>query len=186
MDFFAFDKRYVDRLRDGDSATQHHFAAYFARFLRIRLTARRIATSEIDDMVHETLLRAMNAVHQSGVRQPEALGSFVNSICNKLLLENYHLSERRQSYEKPKDPIKPPGLALCTIAGFLCSKRTVEEIVIPLVADMQFEYGEALAAGRNCKAQWVQAKGCWSFLMAIGIKFILGAFAKIFLRPSSR
>jgi hypothetical protein len=186
VDFFAFDKHYVDRLRHGDPATERHFAGYFGKFLRMRLRATRLAPDEIDDIVRQTLLSVMNSVHQGGVRQPECFGSFVNSICSSLLPEHYRLSGRGQSHEEPKDRIEQPGSTLCAIAGFLCSKRTVEEIIIPLIADMQFEYDEALVVGCKRKAQWVHAKGWWSFLMALGFKFIVGAYAKIFLRASKR
>ena len=64
MDFFAFDKAYLDKLRAGDAATQHHFASYFGRFLRIRLRARRLAPDKIDDLVQDTLLKVIVKVHQ--------------------------------------------------------------------------------------------------------------------------
>src|ERR1700752_761955 len=50
MDFFSFNKAYVDKLRAGDAATQHHFASYFGKFLRIRLRARRLSPDRIDDL----------------------------------------------------------------------------------------------------------------------------------------
>lgn len=99
MDFFAFDKAYVDKLREGDPATERHFAAYFGEFLRIRLRVRRLSSDAIDDLVQETLLRVMRIVLQGGVRQPECFGSFVNSICNNILLEHYRSSAKNQ----PKD-----------------------------------------------------------------------------------
>jgi RNA polymerase sigma-70 factor (ECF subfamily) len=99
VDFFSFDKTYVDKLREGDPATERHFAAYFGEFLRIRLRVRRLAPDAIDDLVQETLLRVMRIVHQGGVRQPECFGSFVNSICKNILLEHYRSSAKNQ----PKD-----------------------------------------------------------------------------------
>lgn len=96
MDFFAFDKDYLERLREGDSATEHHFASYFGRFLRIRLRARRLDADRIDDVVQETLLKVIIKVHQGAVRQPECFGSFVNSTCNNILQEHYRRSQKNQ------------------------------------------------------------------------------------------
>jgi RNA polymerase sigma-70 factor (ECF subfamily) len=80
----------------------------------------------------------------------------------------------------------PPGSALYSLAEFICNKKTMEEIVIPLLGDMQFEHNEALSVGRKWKAMLVRVRGCWSFFSAIGINHLVRGFLKIFLRPSSR
>ena len=121
VDFFAFDKTYVEKLREGDPATERHFAAYFGEFLRIRLRVRRLASDAIDDLVQETLLRVMRIVLQGGVRQPECFGSFVNSICNNILLEHYRSSAKNQ----PKDfgQIDVPDKVV-DLEGLLVTKET--------------------------------------------------------------
>jgi RNA polymerase sigma-70 factor, ECF subfamily len=96
VDFFAFDSAYLEKLRAGDPATQHHFASYFGKFLRIRLRARRLSPDKIDDLVQNTLLKVIVKVHQNAVRQPECFGSFVNSTCNNVLREYYRDSAKNQ------------------------------------------------------------------------------------------
>jgi RNA polymerase sigma-70 factor, ECF subfamily len=125
VDFFAFDKPYVDKLRAGDPPTEHHFAAYFGKFLRIRLRARRLAPDKIDDLVQETLLRVMNKVHQGAVRQPECFGSFVNSICNNILQEFYRIWSRNQPIEDGPTEVADKVLDL---DGLLVTQETAERV----------------------------------------------------------
>ena len=123
MDFFAFDKAYLDKLRAGDAATQHHFASYFGRFLRIRLRARRLAPDKIDDLVQDTLLKVIVKVHQDAVRQPECFGSFVNSTCNNVLREYY----RSCSKNEQEEPVEVPDKVL-NLDGLLVTKETAENV----------------------------------------------------------
>ena len=125
MEFFAFDKDYVEKLREGDPETERHFAAYFGRFLRIRLRARRLAPDAIDDMVQDTLLRVMRKVHQGGVRQPECFGSFVNSICNNILLEYYRFNAKNQSAEIANTEVPDKVLDL---EGLLVTQETAKRV----------------------------------------------------------
>ena len=100
MELFAFDKAYVERLRDGDSATESHFVAYFDELLRIKLRARFLAPDTVDELRQETFTRVVAALRtQGGIRQPERFGAFVNSICNNVLMEHYRASARSQPLE---------------------------------------------------------------------------------------
>jgi RNA polymerase sigma-70 factor (ECF subfamily) len=291
VEFFTFDKNYVERLLNGDPATEQHFVAYFDQLLRIKLRPRMLNPDQVEDLRQETFIRVIaNLRKGGGIRQPERFAAFVNSICNQVLQEFYRSSAKnhpmedthmeipdrildlegilvtKQSAEqvrrildampkrdrdllraiyleeKEKDAIcqeigvdraylqmvvrrfkqayqtklvhsseeaadakeartaeqvstakqeepyhtTPPGTALYSIAEFICSKKTIDEIVRPLLADMQFEYIQALSAGRNWKATWVRARGCWSFFSALGINRIVRMFVRIFLRFSSR
>jgi len=69
----------------------------------------------------------------------------------------------RSIYKNKNGISRPPGSTLFDIADFFCSKKTLEGIVTPLIADMQLEYNDALAAKRKYKAGWVRVRGCWSF-----------------------
>ena len=62
MELFAFDKAYVERLRDGDPPTERHFVAYFEQLLRIKLRARMMAPDKVEDLRQETLIRVIAAV----------------------------------------------------------------------------------------------------------------------------
>jgi len=125
VDFFAFDKAYLDKLRAGDAATQHHFASYFGRFLRIRLRARRLAPDKIDDLVQDTLLKVIVKVHQDAVRQPECFGSFVNSTCNNVLWEYYRSCSKHQ--QEQEEPMDLPDKVL-NLDGLLVTKEIAEHV----------------------------------------------------------
>ena len=100
MELFAFDKAYVERLRDRDPSTEQHFTAYFEQLLRIKLRARMLASETVDELRQETFIRVIAALRkEGGIRQPERLGAFVNSICNNVLLEFYRSSTRTQPLE---------------------------------------------------------------------------------------
>jgi RNA polymerase sigma-70 factor (ECF subfamily) len=133
VEFFAFDKAYVDKLRDGDPETERHFAGYFGRFLRIRMRARRLAPDVIDDALQETLLRVMKTVHQGGIRRPECFGSFVNSICKNILLEHYRSSVKDQSMDDVQgleiaDKVLDLDGLLVTQETAKCVRRILEEL----------------------------------------------------------
>lgn len=98
MQFQAFDESYVERLRSGDFRTQEHFVAYFSELVQLKLRARLRTPQAIEDVRQETFARVFAALRcPGGVRQPERLGAFVNSICNNVLLEHYRASSRDTS-----------------------------------------------------------------------------------------
>ena len=126
MDFFAFDKAYVERLRDGDLPTEHHFVAYFEHLLRIKLRARMLANDKVEDLRQETFIRVIAALRrEGGVRQPERFGAFVNSICNNVLLEYYRTSARNQPMENSHLEIPDKVLDL---EGMLVTKQSYERV----------------------------------------------------------
>lgn len=99
LDLYAFDKPYVDRLRDGDPATEQHFVTYFGEFLSIMLRARSLTPERIEDVRQETLARVIAALRRDGIRQPERFGAFVNSICKNVLREQIRDWHRNQALE---------------------------------------------------------------------------------------
>jgi len=100
VELFAFDRAYVERLRDGDPSTELHFVSYFEQLLGIKLRARRLARETIDELRQETFSRVIAALRkQGGVREPERLGAFVNSVCNNVLMEFYRARSRTQPLE---------------------------------------------------------------------------------------
>ena len=125
MEFFSFSKAYVDKLKAGDAATQHHFAGYFGRFLRIRYRARRLAPDVIDDLVQDTLLRVMLKVHNGGVRQPECFGAFVNSVSNHVLLEYFRKTSKDAHGDE--EPTEVPGKVL-DLERLLVTQETVVHV----------------------------------------------------------
>src|SRR5260370_1006848 len=88
---------YVERLRDGDPPTEQHFGKYFEQLLRIKLRARILPSDKMEDLLRETLTRAIAAVRRdAGVREPERFPAFVNAICNNVLMEHYRSAAKNQ------------------------------------------------------------------------------------------
>lgn len=126
VELFAFDKAYVQRLRESDPPTEQHFVAYFNQLLRIKLRARMLSAEVVDDLRQETFIRVIAAVRtEGGVRQPERFGAFVNSICNNVLLEFYRSSARTKPLEDSHLEIQDKVLDL---EGMLVSKQSKERV----------------------------------------------------------
>lgn len=105
MELFTFDDIYVQRLKAGDPATQKHFIAYFSELILIKLRARYLPSHDIDDIKQETFARVLAILQkESGIRQSERLGPFVNSVCNNVVMELYRSSGRASGFEEGFDP----------------------------------------------------------------------------------
>ena len=125
MEFFTFDKAYVQLLRQGDPVTEQHFVAYFEQLLRIKLRSRMLTTDKVEDLRQETFIRVIAAVRKDGVRQPERFGAFVNSICNNVLLEYYRSSATNHSIEDSHLEIPDKVLDL---EAMLVTKQSSERV----------------------------------------------------------
>ena len=125
MDFFTFDKAYVDRLRNGDPATEHHFFVYFQKLLQIKLRARAFGSDKVQDLKQDTFVRVIAAVRkEGGVRQPERFGAFVNSICNNVLFEYYRWLGKNQQLDGTQEEISGKALDLeAMMVSKQCSER---------------------------------------------------------------
>ena len=126
MDFFAFHKAYVERLRNGDPATEHHFFVYFEKLLHIKLRARAIESDKVEDLKQDTFIRVIAAVRkEGGVRQPERFGAFVNAVCNNVLLEHYRSLGRHHQMDETQEEIPDKGLDL---EWMMVSKQSAERV----------------------------------------------------------
>ncbi len=97
MEFCTFDQSYLERLRAGDFRTEQHFASYFDALIQIKLRSRGRTPQDIEDIRQETFSRVFKALRsEGGIREPEKLGAFVNSICNHVRNE-FHRSGQRQT-----------------------------------------------------------------------------------------
>ena len=90
----SFDAEYVRRLVHSDPETEREFVSYFGELLAIKLRSRLRAPELIQDVTQETFLRVLRTLRQSGIENPEALGSFVNSVCTNVLFEVYRAQSR--------------------------------------------------------------------------------------------
>ena len=90
MRFHSFNALYLERLRSGDSGVEQHFVQYFTTLIQRKLRRRLSSPSVMEDIRQETFARVWAALRRNqGIGQPKRLGSFVNSVCNNVLLEHY-------------------------------------------------------------------------------------------------
>jgi RNA polymerase sigma-70 factor, ECF subfamily len=98
LEFFAFDASYIERLRSGDAQTEGHFVNYFSELIRLKLRSRLSSKEAIEDVRQETFMRVLALLRrQTGLKQPDRLGAFVNSVCNHVLLEHYRAKKRSEA-----------------------------------------------------------------------------------------
>jgi RNA polymerase sigma-70 factor, ECF subfamily len=125
----AFDAAYVEKLCAGDRSTQEHFVGYFTELLRIKLRSRLQSQHAIDDVCQETFARVFAVLRKDhGLRQPDRLGAFVNSVCNHVLLEHYRSANR--SEELPELPAT--GMDALDVVAARQMKSKVREILVGL------------------------------------------------------
>jgi RNA polymerase sigma-70 factor (ECF subfamily) len=95
LEFFAFDASYVEKLRAGDAHIEGHFVNYFSELIRLKLRYRLNSKEAIEDVRQETFMRVLTLLRgDGGLRQPDRLGPFVNSVCNHVLFEHYRSQKR--------------------------------------------------------------------------------------------
>jgi len=98
LEFFAFDASYIDRLRSGDTQVEGHFVDYFSELIRLKLRSRLNSREAIEDVRQETFVRVLVLLRgEGGLRQPDRLGPFVNSVCNHVLQEHYRSRKRTEA-----------------------------------------------------------------------------------------
>jgi RNA polymerase sigma-70 factor, ECF subfamily len=126
VELFSFDDSYLQRLRDQDQMTERHFIAYFTKLLLIKLRSRVKSSHTVEDIRQETFVRVFKAVRsEGGIRQPERLGAFVNSICNNVLQEHFRSSARVTPLDE--DSPDPPDPAL-DMDEMLVNQQTSEQV----------------------------------------------------------
>lgn len=126
LHFQPFDESYVARLRAGDFRTQEHFSAYFSALIKIKLRSRLKSPETIEDVRQETFSRFFVALRDGKILQPESLGSFVNSICNNVLLEQYR-SVARNTPLNDEDEKNFPAMDF-DMLGALVAKETEKKV----------------------------------------------------------
>ena len=122
----SFDESYVERLQAGDFRTQEHFVAYFSELIQLKLRSRLHSPQAIEDVRQETFTRVFAALRGGKLRQPERLGSFVNSMCNNVLLEHYRASSRDSSLDDEEQQDFPATNV--DVLGTIAAKQMGEKI----------------------------------------------------------
>ena len=134
MQFQSFDAGYVARLCAGDSQTQEHFVQYFSELLQVKLRSRLQSLHAIEDVRQETFARVFAVLRRDGgLRQPERLGPFVNTVCNHVLMEHYRASGRSDSLDVEGAPELPTqGASALDMVAARQIKEKVREILLGL------------------------------------------------------
>jgi len=127
LQFQPFDQSYLERLRAGDYRAQEHFGAYFGALIQIKLRSRLKSREAIEDVRQETFTRFFVALRDGRIRQPERLGSYVNSMCNNVLLEHYRKGARLDSLDDEEEPQDFPDTGIDPF-GALAAKETEKRV----------------------------------------------------------
>jgi RNA polymerase sigma-70 factor (ECF subfamily) len=99
-----FDQGYIERLTAEDPETEWHFTRYFGELLTLKLRARLRSAAQVDDVKQETFVRVLATLKKKGgISTPEALGAFVNAVCNNVLLELYRSGAKVASLDEEYD-----------------------------------------------------------------------------------
>jgi RNA polymerase sigma-70 factor, ECF subfamily len=121
MELFVFDDDYVRRLREGDRETAAHFHAYFRDLLLLKLRRRLASIDAIDEVRQEVFARCFE--HLDELRESRKLGAFVNSICNRVLMEYYRAEGRTESLSDDSAEIAANGDAATSLDSARNSAR---------------------------------------------------------------
>ena len=131
LQFHSFDEAYVERLRAGDFRTQEHFGAYFTALIQVKLRSRLQSREAIEDVRQETFVRFFAALREGKIQHPERLGSFVNSVCNNVLLEHYRGTTYHASLDDEDEKQEFPAPAIDLLRLFMAKEmeQKVKEIL---------------------------------------------------------
>jgi RNA polymerase sigma-70 factor, ECF subfamily len=128
VQFHAFDRHYLEKLTSGDFRTQEHFVVYFSELIRLKLSRRLHSHSEVEDARQETFARVFAALRkQDGIREPERLGAFVNSVCNNVLLEYYRSTSQEATSDDEEAEANIPDPAISVI-DVIANRQTQEKV----------------------------------------------------------
>jgi RNA polymerase sigma-70 factor, ECF subfamily len=131
LQFHTFDEAYVRKLQDGDAWTEEHFVSYFSELIHLKLRSRLKSRESIEDVRQETFIRVLTALRsEGGIRQPERLGAFVNSVCNNVLMEHYRAGGKSEPMEDEAEATLPAtGPNALSLLLSKDSERVVRQIL---------------------------------------------------------
>lgn len=94
MQFEPLSEEYVRKLSASDEDVTRHFVSYFGNLLTIKLRAKRLPASAVDEIRQETFSRVLAAVRREGIRDGRKLGAFLNTTCNHVISEYFRQTGR--------------------------------------------------------------------------------------------
>src|SRR5579863_4699823 len=140
LQLHSFDAGYVESLCGGDRQTQEHFVGYFSALLQLKLRSRLQSRHAIEDVCQETFARVFATLRkEGGLKNPERLGAFVNSVCNNVLFETYRASGRVESLDfedRPELPATGPDAFAIVSSRQMADK--VREILLTMAPRDRF------------------------------------------------
>jgi RNA polymerase sigma-70 factor (ECF subfamily) len=134
LQFTSFNAGYVESLCAGDPQAQEHFVGYFTELLHLKLRTRLQSPQAIEDVRQETFARVLSVVRKDGgLREPERLGAFVNTVCNHVLFEHYRTTGHIESLDEEGRPeLTAKGADALEIAAAEQIKDKVRKILLDL------------------------------------------------------
>ena len=130
MQFHEFNEVYLQQLCSGDFRTESHFVAYFSELIQLKLRSRVKSPQAVEDLRQETFARVFATLRSQGIRQPERLGAFVNSVCNNVLLEHYRSASRENPAEEEEGAnIPDPSLDVVAILSHKEMEQKVRQVL---------------------------------------------------------
>lgn len=116
----------VHRIASGDTAAEAELVSSVSRTLRF--LAGRVTRREADaeDLVQETLLRALEKIRRGEVREPERLAGFLRSLLKNLAVQGY----RRRHHDAERSDAELPEAADARSSGPLARLLGAERIRI--------------------------------------------------------
>ena len=142
----------------------------------------QIVTKAIAEALEKTRLAAQPLAQESGDRGSAAgkVSDALGRVSNALLQRE--LDAMAKELDKPAAEIAiemPPGTRMMNWACALFSKRTIELVFEPIVADYQHEVFEALQAGHpQAEVKLIRARHWTGFLLAVACQ-IAGSIGKL-------
>jgi RNA polymerase sigma-70 factor, ECF subfamily len=125
LQFFTFDSNYLERLRSGDFRTEEHFVSYFSQLIQLKLRSRLSSREAIEDVRQEIFARVFTVLRgDEGIRQPDRLGPFVNSVCNNVLLEHYRASSRNATTDDDDEAFDIPDERINVLSEVMTRQTT--------------------------------------------------------------
>jgi RNA polymerase sigma-70 factor, ECF subfamily len=130
LEFQNFDEAYLKRLRAGDPRTEQHFVSYFTALIHIKVRSRLPSREAMEDVRQETFARFFVALHDDKIQQPDRLGSYVNSMCNNVLREQYRKGTRDISIDDDDDQDFPaPGIDVLEALSTKDTQKQVRQVL---------------------------------------------------------
>lgn len=145
--------------RDGSRASVSEYAAEWVMRL----------SSDMSNAERQAMLRwlAESPEHVRELLIATRVKDLWDSDQNRIATYNSarHAAPRRALIQRP------PGYGLAAVARFVLTKGAYQRYVAPVIADMQFEYIDAIGKGRDTHARWIRIRGYglvgWALLRAV-------------------